>query len=147
MRPRFVKKCETSRPFSARRAMVSADTGFVRLLVFFIKLLLLPGCLPESHQVAILSLCVFAHLEDDCVKPVSNPPNGALLFGKSQALIQVIRVRENFQHLFEADPTPGIRPEPLALPLIKMKSHNGITVILHSPTLVALPRRSWSALT
>src|ERR1039458_485284 len=86
MRPRFVKKCETSRPFSARRAMVSADTGFVCLRVFFIKPLLLPGCLPESRQVTILSLCVFAHLEDDCVKPVPNPPNSTLLFGKGQSL-------------------------------------------------------------
>src|SRR5664280_2493077 len=129
MRPRLVKKCETSLPCSSRRAMPSAATGLGCLRVFFIKPLLLPGCLPESHQVAILSLCVFAHFEDDRVNPISHPTNGTLLFRKVQPLIQVIRVRGTFQHFFEADSTPGIRLRPLALPLIEVESHNGITVI------------------
>src|SRR6202158_2578933 len=38
MRPVFVKNRDTSLPWSARRAMASAETGFRRLRVFFIKL-------------------------------------------------------------------------------------------------------------
>src|ERR1035441_413811 len=118
MRPRFVKKRETSRPCSARCAMASADTGFLCLRVFFIKLLLLPGCLPESHQVAVLSLRVFPHLKDDCVKPASDPPNDTVLFRHVRTLIEVIRMRKDLLHLFEADSAPGIRPQPLAFPQI-----------------------------
>src|ERR1017187_54324 len=123
MRPRFVKKRETSRPCSARCAMASADTGFLCLRVFFIKLLLLPGCLPESHEVDVLSLCVFPHLKDDCVEPVSNPPNGTVLFRHVRTLIEVIRMRKDLLHLFQADSAPGIRPQPPAFPLLNMQSH------------------------
>ena len=38
MRPVFVKNRDTSLPWSARRAMASAETGFRGLRVFFIKL-------------------------------------------------------------------------------------------------------------
>src|SRR5437879_7889470 len=56
MWPEFVKKRETSLPLSARRAIVSAATGFFRLRVLFIKLLLLLGCFPQGHEVVVLSL-------------------------------------------------------------------------------------------
>src|SRR5207244_6327622 len=50
MWPEFVKKRETSLPLSARRAIVSAATGFFRLRVLFIKLLLLLGCFPQRSE-------------------------------------------------------------------------------------------------
>jgi len=44
--PEFVKKCETSLPLSAIRAMVSAETDFFLSGVFFIEFPLRSGCLP-----------------------------------------------------------------------------------------------------
>src|SRR6266404_8255317 len=44
--PELVKKCETSLPLSAIRAMVSAETGFFLRRVFFIKSPLRGGCFP-----------------------------------------------------------------------------------------------------
>jgi len=44
--------------------MISAATGIFCLRVLFIKLLLLLGCFPYSHEVVILSFLVFSHLKD-----------------------------------------------------------------------------------
>src|ERR1700730_14855657 len=66
MRPLLVKNRDTSLPSSARRAMASADTGFRRLRVFSIELLLLLGGLPERDAVVGLSFFVLPLIE---VKP------------------------------------------------------------------------------
>ena len=73
--------------------------------------------------MVVLSLRILSHFKDDGVKPVSNPPNGTVLLRPVRTLIQIIWVREDLLRLFEADSTPGTFPQPLALPLIKMKSH------------------------
>src|ERR1017187_5909975 len=103
MRPVLVKNRDTSRPSSARRAMASADTGFRRLRVFSIKLLLLLCGLPESDEVVILSFFVFPHFENDGVQLLSHPADRPVLFGKIRALVEVVWVREDLLHLFESD--------------------------------------------
>ena len=56
--PVLVKNRDTSLPWSARRAMASADTGLRGLRVFFIKFVLLLGGFPESDEVVILSFLI-----------------------------------------------------------------------------------------
>src|SRR5271157_1115767 len=80
IRPRLVKKRETSLPCSARRAIPSADTGFFDLRMLLIKFLLLPGCFPESYKVVDFSSLVLPHLKNDGIEPLPNPANGAVLF-------------------------------------------------------------------
>src|SRR5450631_851407 len=103
IRPSLVKNRDTSLPSSARRAMVSADTGFRRLRVFSIKFLLLLGGLPESHEVVVLSLFVLAHFENDAIQLLPHPANCPALLGKIRALVKIVRMRENLLHLFESD--------------------------------------------
>src|SRR5262249_3757457 len=52
--PAFVKKRETSFPWSARRAIDSADIRLFCLRVLFIQLLLLRSCLPQCHEASPL---------------------------------------------------------------------------------------------
>src|ERR1035438_791231 len=68
IRPELVKKRETSSPRSARRAISSAEHSFWVLLVCLIKLPLLLGCFPQSHQMVIFAFPIFPHLEDDAVE-------------------------------------------------------------------------------
>src|ERR1022692_1820439 len=77
--PVLVKNRDTSLPWSARRAMVSADTGFRGLRVLFIKLLLLRGSFPESHEVVIVSFLVLPHFKNDGVQLFSDPTDRAVL--------------------------------------------------------------------
>src|SRR5271163_2281321 len=95
IRPRLVKKRETSLPCSARRAIPSADTGFFDLRMLLIKFLLLPGCFPESYEVVVLSRLVLPHLKNDGVEPLSDPADGAVLLRQVRPLIEVIRPEEN----------------------------------------------------
>src|SRR5208282_4758743 len=81
MRPLFVKNRDTSLPSSARRAMASAETGFRRLRVFSIKLLLLLGCLPESHEMVVLSFFVLPYFENEGIQLLTHPADRPLLFG------------------------------------------------------------------
>src|SRR4029077_17027450 len=94
MRPLLVKNRDTSLPLSAQRAMASADTGFRRLRVFSIKLLLLLGGLPESHKVVVLSFFVLPHFENDRVQLLPHPADCPVLFGQIRALVKVVWVRE-----------------------------------------------------
>src|ERR1700737_2806146 len=103
MRPVLVKNREKSPPWSARRAMASADTGFRGLRVFSIKLLLLLGCLPESHKVVVLSFFVLPHFENDGVQLLPHPADRPVLFAKIRALIKVVWVRKDLLRLFESD--------------------------------------------
>src|SRR5580704_17145261 len=103
MRPVLVQNRDTSFPWSARRAMPSADTGFRGLRVFSIKLLLLFGGLPKSDEVVVLTFFVLPHFENDGVQLLSHPTNRSVLFGQIRALVNVIWVRENLLHLFESD--------------------------------------------
>src|ERR1035438_5648854 len=73
IRPLLVKNRDTSFPSSARRAMASADIAFRRLRVFSIKLLLLFGGFPESHEVVVLSFFVLPHFENDGIQLLNHP--------------------------------------------------------------------------
>jgi hypothetical protein len=59
--------------------MLSADTGFFCLRVLFIELLLLSGCLPQSHKVPVFSFLVFTHLKYKRVQPFSHPTDRSVL--------------------------------------------------------------------
>src|ERR1035437_5348191 len=84
MRPLLVKNRDTFFPSSARRAMASADTGFRRLRVFCIKLLLLLGGLPESHEVVVLSFFILPHFEYHGVQLLPPPADCRYCSGKSE---------------------------------------------------------------
>jgi hypothetical protein len=127
--PELVKKRETSLPLSAMRAMVSAETGFFLRGVFFIKYLFLPGGFPQGHQVVELSFRVFPNFEDHRIEAIANPSDSAVLNREIRALVGVVRMKENSLCFLEADSAPWIPPKTLALPLIEVESHDGITVI------------------
>ena len=82
MRPLLLKNRDTSFPSSARRATASADTGFRRLRVFCIKLLLLLSGLPECHEVVARFFFVLAHFEYDGVQLLTHPADRPVLFGQ-----------------------------------------------------------------
>src|ERR1700730_1878422 len=103
MRPVLVKNRDTTLPWSARRAMVSADTGFRDLRVFFIKLVLLLGGLPGRYEVVVLSFFVLPHFENDGVQLLPHPADRPVLFGQIRALVKVVWVREDLLRLFESD--------------------------------------------
>src|SRR6266851_5336805 len=84
MRPLLVNNRDTSLPSSARRPMASADTGFRRLRVFFIELLLLLRGLPESHKVVVLSIFVLPHFENDVYNCSPTQPIARYCSGKSE---------------------------------------------------------------
>jgi hypothetical protein len=103
MRPVLVKNRDTSRPWSARRAIASAGIGFLVLRVLFIEFLFLPGGFPESNEVVILTHFVLPHLEDHSVQPLSHPADRSVLLGTIQSLVEIVRMRENLLYLFEPD--------------------------------------------
>ncbi len=52
-----------------------------------------------------------------------------MLRGNIGTLVSIVRVKENLLRFLEADSAPRISPQALALPLIEVKPHDGITVI------------------
>jgi hypothetical protein len=76
-----------------------------------------------------LSFCVFPNLEDHRVEVIANPSDGAVLKREIRALVRIVRMKKNFLRFVEADSAPWIPPKTLALPLIEVESHDGITVI------------------
>src|SRR2546428_496517 len=126
IRPELVKKRETSLPRSASRAIVSARAAYGILRVFLIKFSLLRGGFPQSYQVVVFALTVFAHLENKHIEPLSRPTYSSILLRKIRALIKIIRMREDFPRLLKTDATLRIRFQPLALSSIKIKTHDGI---------------------
>src|SRR5208337_2349709 len=131
--PVLVKKCETSFPCSACRAIASAGVGFRPLRVFFIKLLLLLGCFPQGHQVVVLTFLVLPHLKDERVQPAPHPANGSVLLWQIRAMVEVVRMRKDLLRLLETNSTPRVLSQPLALSHIEVESHRGITVIPQIP--------------
>src|ERR1700722_3257882 len=121
--PVFVKNRDTSLPCSASRAMASAGKGFCGLRVLLIKSLLLSGGFPQSHEAVVLSFVVLSHLKNDGVQPLAHPPDGPILLRPIRAAIEVVGVRKNLFYLFESDASLRVRPQPLALALIELKSH------------------------
>src|ERR1700744_4674266 len=87
IRPALVKKGDTSWPRSARRAIVSAGAGLLRLGVLFIKLLLLPGRAPERDEAVILSFSILAHFENQRIQLRRHPADSAVLFRQLGALV------------------------------------------------------------
>jgi hypothetical protein len=71
--------------------------------VLFIKLPLLLRGLPESHEVVVLALLVFVYLEDERVQTVSDPANGAILFGTIRALVEIVRMGKQYLRFLEAN--------------------------------------------
>src|SRR5271157_5838915 len=93
--PELVKKRETSFPCSAWRAIASAGIFLLPLRILFIELLLLSGCLPQSHQVVVLTLLVVPHLKDERVQTISHPTNSPVLFWKVRSVVEVVRSGED----------------------------------------------------
>jgi len=127
--PELVKKRETSLPRSAMRAMDSADMFFSLRVVFFIEFSFFPGRLPQGHQMVELSFRVFANLKNHRIQTSTYPADRAMLSGKIGTLVGIVGMKENFLRLLEADSAPRVFPKALALPLIEVESHEGITVI------------------
>src|SRR5258706_9231332 len=109
IRPALVKNRDTSLPWSARRAMASADIGFRGLRVLFIKFLLLSRGFPQSDEAVIFSFLVLPHLKNNGVQLPSHPADRPVLLGTIRALVKVVRVRKNLLHLFESDTSFRIR--------------------------------------
>ncbi len=55
-----------------------------------------------------------------------------MLRGKIGPLVNVVRMEESLLRFLETDSSPRISPKALALPLIEVESHDGITVIPYS---------------
>src|SRR5437016_6335281 len=87
IRPVLVKYRETSCPRSARFAIDSAETRFLRLEVFFIKLSLLLGCLPQRDQVVVFAVGVLSDFENDRVESTAHPTrlSGMAVFRQSDS--------------------------------------------------------------
>lgn len=73
--------------------------------------------------MVVFAFPVLPDFEDDGVEPLSHPADRALLCRKVRALVKVIRVREDFLCLLEADSTLGIRLSSPAFPPVKGESH------------------------
>jgi hypothetical protein len=76
-----------------------------------------------------LTFCILPNLEDHRVEAIAYPADGAVLNRKVRAPIGLVRMKENFLRLLEADSAPWIPPKSRALPLIEVETHYGITVI------------------
>src|SRR6266478_4913208 len=103
IRPVLVKYRETSCPRSARFAIDSAETRFLRLEVFFIKLSLLLGCLPQRDQVVVFAVGVLSDFENDRVESTAHPPDGPVLFRHIQTRVEIVRMRPNLLNLLETN--------------------------------------------
>src|ERR1700692_631581 len=123
MRPALVKNRDTSLPWSARWAIASAGIGFRGLRALFIKFLLLFRGFPEGDEVVILSFLVLPHLKNNSVQPFPPPADRSVLLGTIQALVKVVRMRENLLSLFEPDASFRFVSQTRTLALIEVKSH------------------------
>jgi hypothetical protein len=78
--PELVKKRETLFPWSARRAMDSAETRFVFLRVLFIEFPFLASGFPKRDKMEVFAFGIVPHLENQGVQPGAHPADGAALF-------------------------------------------------------------------
>jgi hypothetical protein len=78
-----------------------------------------------------LSFRVLAYFKNDRIETIAYPANGAVLNRQIGALVSVVRMKENLLCFLETDSTPRVAPKTPALPLIKVESHDGITLIPH----------------
>jgi hypothetical protein len=62
--------------------------------VLFIEFLLLFRGFPEGHEMVIFPF-LLPHLKNDSVQPFSHPADRSLVLGIIQALVKVVRMREN----------------------------------------------------
>src|ERR1035437_10140295 len=104
-----------SLPWSASRAIASAETGLATLRVFFIQSDLLLGRPPQGHEVQNLALFVLPDFKNDRIQPAPPPPDGQKLLGNAESRMEPIGLGEQLPRLLEPNATPGIRPEALAL--------------------------------
>src|ERR1035437_5984576 len=100
-----------SLPWSASRAIASAETGLAPLRVFFIQSDLLLGRPPQGHEVQNLALFVLPDSKNDRIQPVTPPADGQKLLRNVGSLIEPIGLGEQLPRLLESNATPGIRPE------------------------------------
>jgi len=91
--------------------------------MFLIKLLLLPGCFPQSYEVVVFSRLILTHLKNDGVEPLPDPADGTVLFRQVRPLIEVIRTKKDLLYLFEADSPSRVRPQSPAFPIVEVESH------------------------
>ncbi|MFZ0303280.1 MAG: hypothetical protein WAL75_11355 [Terracidiphilus sp.] len=70
-----------------------------------------------------LSFVVFPHLEDERIKFVSDPADGAELFGQVGSLVLVIRAEKSLLGFFKADGPLRIFPQSPAFAWIEVKTH------------------------
>jgi hypothetical protein len=64
-----------------------------------------------------------------------------MLSRKIGTLVGIIGMVENLLYLLETDSASRIPPQALALPLIEVKPHDGITVISHLLCILVLDSR------
>jgi hypothetical protein len=88
-----------------------------------------------------LSFLVFSNFKDHRIKAITYPADSAMLNRQVGALVEVIRMKEHLLRFFKADSAPWIPPKALALPRIKVESHDGITVI---PSYGAKRKGGWA---
>lgn len=79
-----------------------------------------------------LPFCVFANLKNHRIQTIIYPTDRAMLNGKIGPLVNVVRMEEDLLSFLKTDFAPRISPKALALPLIEVESHDGITVISYS---------------
>src|ERR1022692_4456060 len=107
MRPWPLKKCETSLPWSASRAIASAETGLSDSRVFFIQSNLLLRRSPQGDQMQDLALLVAPDFKDDGIEPITHPTDGQKLLRNVGSPIEPIRLGEQLPHLLESYAAPG----------------------------------------
>jgi len=73
--------------------------------------------------MVIFALMVFPHLENDAVEALFYPTDGSVLFGNIRAVVEIIRVQEDFLYLLEADTTLGILSQPPTFSRVEVKPH------------------------
>ena len=123
MRPRFVKKRETSSPSSASAAISSAEAAEDFLRMLFVEPSLGFGRFPEGNEVGVFAFTVVAYLEDQGVQATLYPANRAILFWEIAPLVEVIGPLEEFLCFFESDRPFRIRAELRALFPIESNAH------------------------
>jgi hypothetical protein len=85
---------------------------------------------PQSPSIGLqdgrfdFSFGILTNLENDRVKTIAHPADGALLNWQIKAFIAVVGMKENLLCLFEADATLRFSPKAPAFPYIEMKSHD-----------------------
>ena len=77
--------------------------GFGDLRVVFIQCSFLLRRFPECDEVIVFSCCIFPHFKNNSIELSANPADSSILFRVVVALIDVVRMRPDLLHVFEAN--------------------------------------------